>query len=169
MALHTQLPIYKVTYDLLALITKLTASMPRDFKRSLGDDLRNECVRLSILVYRANSARNKVPHLAELLERLHVHINPRKTILQPVARGIDFVGQVIKPWSHTTRRRSYRQAIERGAHLDGDALFETANSYFGLLGQATHSHHDRARLANVLRRRGYSINHNMTKTFRRGV
>lgn len=72
MALHTQLPIYKVTYDLLALITKLTASMPRDFKRSLGDDLRKECITLSILVYRANSARNKVPHLVELLERLQV-------------------------------------------------------------------------------------------------
>ncbi|NHR08379.1 four helix bundle protein [Chromobacterium haemolyticum] len=72
MALHTQLPIYKVTYDLLALITKLTASMPRDFKRSLGDDLRKECVTLSILVYRANAARNKVPHLVELLEHLQV-------------------------------------------------------------------------------------------------
>nr|WP_294864390.1 RNA-directed DNA polymerase [uncultured Pseudogulbenkiania sp.] len=104
-----------------------------------------------------------------LQERLHVRLNPRKTILQPVSRGIDFVGQVIKPWTRTTRRRSYRQAIERCAHLDGEALFEAANSYFGLLGQATHSHHDRARLANVLRRRGYSINHNMTKTFRRGV
>lgn len=72
MALHTQLPIYKVTYDLLMLVTKLTAGMPRDFKRSLGDDLRKECVTLSILVYRANSSRNKLPHLTELLERLQV-------------------------------------------------------------------------------------------------
>ncbi|OVE45613.1 four helix bundle protein [Chromobacterium violaceum] len=72
MALHNQLPIYKVTYDLLALITKLTTMMPRDFKRSLGDELRRECVSLSILVYRANAARNKVPHLLEMLERLQV-------------------------------------------------------------------------------------------------
>ncbi|BBH11775.1 four helix bundle protein [Chromobacterium haemolyticum] len=72
MALHTQLPIYKVTYDLLALITRLTTTMPRDFKRSLGDELRRECVFLSILVYRANAARDKVPHLVEMLERLQV-------------------------------------------------------------------------------------------------
>jgi hypothetical protein len=72
MALHTQLPIYKVTYDLLTLITKLTANMNRDFKRSLGDELRKDCVSLVRLVYRANSARNKVPHLEMLLENLQV-------------------------------------------------------------------------------------------------
>ncbi|MGR2662422.1 four helix bundle protein [Chromobacterium haemolyticum] len=72
MALHKDLPIYKVTYDLVALVTKLTANMSRDFKRSLGDDLRRECLKLSILVYRANFARSKLPHLSELLERLQV-------------------------------------------------------------------------------------------------
>lgn len=89
MALHTQLPIYKVTYDLLVLITKLTATMPRDFKRSLGDDLRKECVTLSILVYRANSARNKVPHLVELLERLQVvELTLRLSVdMRLIARG----------------------------------------------------------------------------------
>jgi RNA-directed DNA polymerase len=35
---------------------------------------------------------------------LHCHLNPRKTVLQPVERGIDFVGHVIKPWRRTTRR-----------------------------------------------------------------
>ena len=45
--------------------------------------------------------------------------------------------------------------------------FETANSYFGLLHQATHSHHDRARLSNALRKRGHSIKADITKTYRR--
>lgn len=35
------------------------------------------------------------------------------------------------------------------------------------LRQATHSHHDRARLANVLRGRGHSINKQLTQTYRR--
>lgn len=34
MALHTQLPIYKVSYDLLDVITDLAKNMPRDFKAS---------------------------------------------------------------------------------------------------------------------------------------
>ncbi|PXX49409.1 four helix bundle protein [Aquitalea magnusonii] len=72
MALHTQLPIYKVTYDLLTLVTTLTKNMDRDFKRSLGDDLRKDCVSLVRLVYRANSTRNKAPHLEMLLENLQV-------------------------------------------------------------------------------------------------
>lgn len=46
-------------------------------------------------------------------------------------------------------------------------MFETANSYYGLLRQATHSHHDRTRLSNELRRRGHSIAGDITKTFRR--
>jgi len=104
---------------------------------------------------------------AFLPTRLHVRLNPKKTILQPVSRGIDFVGHVIKPWHTTTRRRTYRQALQRVARIDPGELFETANSYFGLLGQAPNSHHDRARLANVLRRRGHTINHALTKTFRK--
>jgi hypothetical protein len=72
MALHTQLPIYKVTYDLLDVATDLVKNMPRDFKASIGAQIRNECVALVILIFRANVARNKVPHLDELLERLQV-------------------------------------------------------------------------------------------------
>lgn len=72
MALHTQLPIYKVTYDLLLLVNELVRNMARDFKSSLGGELRSECVTAVILIYRANSASVKTPHLVELLERLQV-------------------------------------------------------------------------------------------------
>ncbi|BAK75777.1 Retron-type reverse transcriptase [Pseudogulbenkiania sp. NH8B] len=104
---------------------------------------------------------------AWLPARLHVRLNPAKTILQPVSRGIDFVGQVIKPWHRATRRKTYRQALRRAASIHPTDLFETANSYFGLLTQATHSHHDRARLANVLRLRGMTVNGGLTKTYRK--
>lgn len=36
MALHTNLPIYKVAYDLLDVVTDLVKNMPRDFKSSIG-------------------------------------------------------------------------------------------------------------------------------------
>jgi len=41
------------------------------------------------------------------------------------------------------------------------------NSYFGLLRQATGSHHDRAQLANVARRRGHAVKADLTKIYRR--
>jgi RNA-directed DNA polymerase len=101
-----------------------------------------------------------------LPERLRSRINPAKTILQPVDRGVDFVGQVIKPWRRETRRRTARTAAHRVATLPAAEVHQTANSYFGLLRQATHSHGDRARLANVLRKRGHSINGQLTQTYR---
>lgn len=101
-----------------------------------------------------------------LPDTLRVRLNPKKTILQPIARGVDFVGQVIKPWHRTTRRRTFNDAISRIAQAKADDVHASANSYFGLLRQATHSHADRATLANVLRRRGHAVNRQLTKTYR---
>ena len=100
---------------------------------------------------------------------LAARLNPKKTILQPVDRGIDFVGQVIKPWRRTLRRRTFNEALSRTASMPADQLFDTGNSYFGLLRQTTHSHHDRAQLANALRVRGHSIKADLSKTYRRSV
>ena len=102
-----------------------------------------------------------------LPSRLNVRLNPSKTILQPVDRGIDFVGQVIRPWHRTTRPKTVASAIQRTRTAPADELFETANSHFGLLRQASKSHHHRARLANTLRRRGHCVNKKLTKTYRR--
>jgi len=72
MALHTNLPIYKVAYDLLDIITDLAKNMPRDFKASIGGKLRDECVEIVVLIFRANVAKEKAPHLGTLIERLQV-------------------------------------------------------------------------------------------------
>ena len=106
---------------------------------------------------------------AWLPEHLGVRLNPSKTILQPVDRGVDFVGHVIKPWHRSTRRRTVNEAVRKVATTPAEDLFEVANSYFGLLRQAEHSHHDRARVANALRRRGHTIKADLTKTYRRSV
>jgi len=104
---------------------------------------------------------------AFLPARLNARLNPTKTILQPVDRGVDFVGQVIKPWHRYTRHRTVTAALQRVITVPDENLFETANSYFGLLRQAGDSHHDRARLANVLRKRGHTISGGITKTYRK--
>ncbi len=114
-----------------------------------------------------NAAKAEIEAFLE--RKLNVRLNPTKTILQPIERGIDFVGQVIKPWRRSTRRRTVNEAILRVSELAAEDLFETANSYFGLLRQASHSHHDRARIGNVLRKRGHCISRNLTKTYRRSL
>lgn len=72
MAIHTSLPIYKVAYDLLDVVTDLVKNMPRDFKNSIGGKISQECVEIVVLIFRANCAREKAPHLGELIERLQV-------------------------------------------------------------------------------------------------
>lgn len=113
------------------------------------------------------AAKEKID--AFLPARLGVRLNPKKTVLQPIERGIDFVGQVILPWHRITRRRTRDEALRRMRDVPASDLFETANSYFGLMRQATHGHHDRAQLANVLRDRGHSVKADLTKIYRRST
>ena len=114
-----------------------------------------------------NAAQVKIE--AFLAEKLAARINPSKTILQPISRGVDFVGQVIKPWRRETRKRSVNEAMSKVATMPASELLETANSYFGLFRQSSAGHHQRAKLANILRRRGHTISGDITKTYRRSA
>jgi RNA-directed DNA polymerase len=97
---------------------------------------------------------------------LGIRLNPSKTILQPIDRGVDFVGQIIKPWRRYTRPRTVNEALRRIATVGDEDFLSVANSYFGLLGQASASHHDRSRIANAARDRGHAVNKALTKTYR---
>lgn len=105
----------------------------------------------------------------ELLPTLGLRLNPSKTILQPVDRGIDFVGHVIKPWRRTTRPRTLRTAIKRIEAMPADQVFETGNSYLGLIRQASHGHTDQARVAKALLARGHCVKADLTKIYRKAA
>ena len=102
---------------------------------------------------------------AFLAEQLHARLNPSKTTRQPVERGIDFVGQVIKPHHRITRRRTAANALRRVTTVPAENLRDTANSYYGLLRQASHSQTDRRQLTKALLLRGRTVNLGMTKTY----
>lgn len=109
---------------------------------------------------------NALARITEFLPaRLGAQLNPTKTILQPVDRGIDFVGQVIRPWARVTRPRSVRTALRRVAAAPDTELYSTVNSYFGLLRQASHSHADRVRLAHAVLRRGRAVSAGLTQIY----
>ena len=72
MAIHTELPIYKLAYDLLGIAADLVKNMPRDFKGSFGKKINEECIEILVLIARANTARQKVSHIEDLLERVRV-------------------------------------------------------------------------------------------------
>ncbi len=111
-----------------------------------------------------NQARQQIE---AKLGDLRLQLNPRKTILQPIARGIDFVGHVINPWHRISRRRTVHVALDRLQDMPAADLHQSANSYFSLLRQATHSHHDRTRVAQLMLQRGHVVNADMTKIYRK--
>ncbi|MFC3340039.1 RNA-directed DNA polymerase [Paracandidimonas soli] len=102
-----------------------------------------------------------------LTQRLRLFINPTKTVLQPIEHGIDFVGQVIRPWRRTVRPRTANAAVSRLRSMPSVNLFEAGNSYLGLTSQASHGHADATRIANTLRRRGHCVAGDISKVYRR--
>lgn len=112
-----------------------------------------------------NDAKERIEFF--LPRALGLQLNPSKTVLQPIERGIDFVGQVIKPYRRTIRRRTVNDALRRVTQMPAEDVHQSANSYFGLLRQATHSRRDRRHLAGIVRKRGHAVNYALTKTFRK--
>jgi len=70
MAIHKELPIYKVAYDLLSVSVDYVVNMPRAFKGAIGGRVSSLCVEIVLQILRANVAREKVPHLETLRERV---------------------------------------------------------------------------------------------------
>lgn len=75
MAKVEDLPIYRVTYNLLEESIKATKNFPKDFKISLANKINDECIDLVSDVYRANSSRDKemrIKYINNVLERVEI-------------------------------------------------------------------------------------------------
>ena len=102
------------------------------------------------------------------LPSLRLRLNPRKTVLQPIARGIDYVGQTIYPWRRTTRPRTLQQALARIETMPADEVYASGNSYLGLVRQSSSSHNEQALICRALLKRGHAVEGlHLTKAFRK--
>lgn len=70
MAMHTELQIHKAAEELLGIVLNLVRNIPRDLKQVVGAKLRDERLQVMVLIGRANMARDKLPHLNQLLESI---------------------------------------------------------------------------------------------------
>jgi RNA-directed DNA polymerase len=116
---------------------------------------------------RLNSHRQAIE--AFTTSQLKLQVNPRKTILQPVERGVDFVGHVIHPWHTMTRKRTVNNACRRIETAAPEDLLPMVNSYLGTVSQATHAHGDRARIAAASMKRGHCVRSDLRKAYRAGA
>ena len=72
MKLHSDLPVYKSTYDLLLGIFEFTKSFSKEYKYTVGESLKKETIDLLILIYRVNTRQDKSTVLQEAKERIEV-------------------------------------------------------------------------------------------------
>ena len=67
-------------------------------------------------------------------EQLGLTLNPAKTIIQPVARGVDFAGHIIRPHRTQARKRLLHSALTQAADAPSrHQRRDTLNSYLGLM------------------------------------
>jgi hypothetical protein len=71
-ALFSDLPVYKATYDLLLGIFRFTKDFSKDYKYTVGESIKKETIELLTLIYRANVIRDKNEVLQEARERIEV-------------------------------------------------------------------------------------------------
>ena len=72
MALYYDLPVYKDVYRLILAIFEHTRDFPREYKYTLGQDLKRDSIVLVRSIYRANKAQSKTEYLEAFLDDFEV-------------------------------------------------------------------------------------------------
>ncbi len=67
MSLYAELPIYRDSYSLLLAIYQLTGKFSREYKYTLGQDMKRDALNLFRNLYQANRSQNKRQNLDDFL------------------------------------------------------------------------------------------------------
>jgi len=112
MALYYDLPVYRDTYRLILKIFENTQHFPREYKYTLGQDMKRDALQLVRSIYRANKSEHKKEHLEtfsddfELL-KLEIRLCTDMKIL-PIKKQADLsllmegIGKQITGWRNTS-------------------------------------------------------------------
>lgn len=72
MALYYDLPVFKEVYQLVLKIFDYTKDFPKEYKYTLGQDMKRDGIQLVRSIYRANKAKDKVVYLESFLDDFEV-------------------------------------------------------------------------------------------------
>ena len=95
-----------------------------------------------------------------LSSRLHLELNPKKTIINSVYNGVDVTGRIIKPYRKVSRKgvgRNLREKIRQGDITQGGI-----NSSLGILRQSK-SYNERRDIHILLNKYGHRLDKDYTK------
>ena len=72
MALYYDLPVFKEVYELILKIFEYTKDFPKEYKYTLGQDMKRDGIQLVRSIYRANKSKNKGEYLEQYLDDFEV-------------------------------------------------------------------------------------------------
>ena len=72
MALYYDLPVFKDVYRLTLRLFQLTGKFSREYKFTLGQDLKRDCILLVRCIYRANKVKDKARYLEQFMDSFEV-------------------------------------------------------------------------------------------------
>jgi hypothetical protein len=72
MALYYTLPIYKASYKLVYLLFTASSNFSREYKYTVGQELKNEGLNIIKNIYRANKAKDKTEYINQARENLEI-------------------------------------------------------------------------------------------------
>ena len=72
MALYYSLPVFRDVYRLILLLFEHTSDFPREYKYTLGQDIKRDSIVLVRSIYRANKAKSKTEYLEAHLDDVDV-------------------------------------------------------------------------------------------------
>ncbi len=112
MALYNELPVFKDVYKLTLRIFKLTMGFAREFKHSLGQDMKRDCLTLLRDIYRINRSHNKAPLFDAFLDdfellKLEIRLCADLKLLSLVRQAelmelTDTIGKQITGWRNAS-------------------------------------------------------------------
>jgi hypothetical protein len=71
-ALYYELPIYQETYHLLLELFKLTQNFSREYKYTIGQDIKYNGIQMVQYIFKANSATDKAETLSQLSDEIEL-------------------------------------------------------------------------------------------------
>ena len=72
MALYYDLKVFQDVYQLILKVFEFTKDFPREYKYTLGQDMKRDAIVLVRSIYRANKAKNKIEYLEQFLDDFEI-------------------------------------------------------------------------------------------------
>ncbi len=113
MALYYDLPVYQDVYRLILKLFEITRDFPREYKYTLGQDIKRDGIVLVRSIYRANKAKDKTEYLERFLDdfeilKLEVRLCVDLKVLSMKKQAelsalMDGIGRQITGWRNASR------------------------------------------------------------------